>query len=452
MSWPVVALDEVAEIQGGIQKQPKRAPKENFYPFLRVANVTAAGLNLREIHSIELFGDEIKRYRLEAGDLLVVEGNGSASQIGRAAVWDGSIADAVHQNHLIRVRPKPLLDARFLGHVWNSPLVRDELSRVASSTSGLHTLSVAKLKRIVLPLPPSDEQRHIVCVLDDCLSRLEAAKAAVARSVKRLSAMREAFLAVSVRDAQDVVGSRVVPLGELGQVLTGATPLKANKAFYENGTIPWVTSGDLHRGIVAKASQFVTEFALRETNLKLLPPGSLLVAMYGEGRTRGTVAELGISATTNQACAAVVIHDPGLQPWIRLVLDANYNAMRRMAAGGVQPNLNLSLVRSIEVPIPPEPYRDDWLSRLAEIDTTRRRLAQGLQQAQARGEQLRRTILAAAFSGRLTSARADYPMTACLHDQQADQADIGRRHAWPSDHGRDRQLCRPLAVGDAVIG
>jgi type I restriction enzyme S subunit len=157
-----VPLGDLTEIQGGIQKQPKRAPVANAFPFLRVANVTAAGLNLSEVHQIQLFPGELERLRLQRGDLLVVEGNGSASQIGRACSWDGSIDNCVHQNHLIRVRPLAGLLPEYLEIVWNSPGNRSALSRLASSSSGLHTLSVAKLKSLTMPLPDVEVQRRLV--------------------------------------------------------------------------------------------------------------------------------------------------------------------------------------------------------------------------------------------------------------------------------------------------
>jgi type I restriction enzyme, S subunit len=137
---PIASVGEVAEVQGGIQKQPKRKPLKNKYPFLRVANVPRGNLDLDEIHEIELFDGELDRYRLCVGDLLVVEGNGSPEQIGRAAIWHDEIADCVHQNHLIRVRPGPKLDPQYLELVWNSPATAEHLRSVASSTSGLHTL------------------------------------------------------------------------------------------------------------------------------------------------------------------------------------------------------------------------------------------------------------------------------------------------------------------------
>lgn len=192
------ALSEVAEIQGGIQKQPKRRPRKNAYPFLRVANVTASGLDLADVHSVELFGDELERLRLKAGDLLVVEGNGSPSQIGRAALWDGSIEDCVHQNHLIRVRASKMLLPEYLEAVWNSPQNRLLLTNVSSSSSGLHTLSVAKLKALTIPIPDVEAQRTIVYRLEQL--RLERARlgeaiamAQVRRAVLFKSILTQAF-------------------------------------------------------------------------------------------------------------------------------------------------------------------------------------------------------------------------------------------------------------------
>jgi type I restriction enzyme, S subunit len=99
-----------------------------------------------------------------------------------------------------------------------------------------------------------------------------------------------------------------VSVEQLADVGTGATPLRERLDYYESGTIPWVASGALNQLLVTGANEYITEKALSETNAKLFPSGSLLVAMYGEGKTRGKVAELGIDAATNQACAALIFH------------------------------------------------------------------------------------------------------------------------------------------------
>lgn len=188
-------LGEVTAIQGGIQKQQKRAPRSNRYPFLRVANVTASGLDLVDVHEVELFEGELDRFRLEAGDLLVVEGNGSASQIGRAALWDGSIKDSVHQNHLIRVRPLDGLLPTYLEAVWNSPQNRSILTDVASSSSGLYTLSVSKLKALSIPVPTVNRQRELVSKVEEVREAKARLGSAVANAVERNRALRRSLLA-----------------------------------------------------------------------------------------------------------------------------------------------------------------------------------------------------------------------------------------------------------------
>jgi len=192
-------LGDVADIQGGIQKQPKRKPVRNTCPFLRVANVTANGLDLSEVHEIEVFEGEVSNFGLRKDDLLVVEGNGSPSQIGRAAIWDGSIEPCVHQNHLIRVRPKPGLSPAYLEIVWNSPQNREILTAVSSSSSGLHTLSVSKLSQLSIPVPELAQQDAIV-------EEVTAVRASITRLLNRVTdleqesnELRQSLLAAAFR-------------------------------------------------------------------------------------------------------------------------------------------------------------------------------------------------------------------------------------------------------------
>lgn len=190
-------LAELAQVQGGIQKQAKRRPVRNTYPFLRVANVTSAGLDLTDVHEIELFDGELARYRLVEGDLLVVEGNGSPSQIGRAATWDGSIRDCVHQNHLIRVRPGAGLLPGYLESAWNAAGNRRALTAVASSTSGLYTLSVAKLQRLSLRVPPLEDQARVVEEVRAIRSARSALAHALAVGRQRSESLRRSLLAAA---------------------------------------------------------------------------------------------------------------------------------------------------------------------------------------------------------------------------------------------------------------
>lgn len=187
-SWRWAPLSKLAVVKGGIQKQPIRTPKKNAYPYLRVANVLRGRLDLSEVHKFELFGDELDTYRLEPGDLLVVEGNGSSSEIGRSALWGGEIADCVHQNHIIRVRCVSM-EPRFVDLFWNSPIGSREISSLAVTSSGLYSLSTKKVGAIPVPVAPLAEQREIVrrasellTFADNLLRLVEKASHSVERS------------------------------------------------------------------------------------------------------------------------------------------------------------------------------------------------------------------------------------------------------------------------------
>ena len=192
--WAWATVAQLAEIQGGIQKQPKRTPADNPFPFLRVANVLRGSLDLQEVHKIELFSGELNKLRLFSGDLLIVEGNGSPSQIGRMAIWKGEIEDCVHQNHIIRARLYSGLIPQYVESYWNSPIGASEVSKVASSTSGLYTLSVSKVSDLPVPLPPLAEQHRIVAEVERRLSVVQQAEGAVEASLKRAGRLRQSIL------------------------------------------------------------------------------------------------------------------------------------------------------------------------------------------------------------------------------------------------------------------
>jgi type I restriction enzyme S subunit len=204
-SWCWSPLRQLAEIRGGIQKQPKRAPGDNAYPYLRVANVLRGRLELSEIHQFQLFGDELAAYKLEPGDLLVVEGNGSASEIGRSALWHGEIEDCVHQNHIIRVRCVAM-EPRFVDFFWNSPIGSREVAALAVTSAGLYSLSTAKIGSVTVPVAPLDEQREIVRRVEGLLDLADRLLGRVESASVRVDRTSQAVLAKAFRGKLVAVG------------------------------------------------------------------------------------------------------------------------------------------------------------------------------------------------------------------------------------------------------
>jgi type I restriction enzyme S subunit len=192
--WGWVKLKSISDVTGGLTKNQKRNSLPNKLPFLRVANVYFNKLELDEMHEIGLNDSEIERVLLHKGDLLIVEGNGSVDQIGRVAIWNGIIPNCVHQNHLIKARPTSYVNTKFLLYFLMSELGRKFIVQVASSTSGLHTLSISKVEGLFIPLCHIEEQNQVLIELDGKLSALDNLDQTITTALQQSEALRQSIL------------------------------------------------------------------------------------------------------------------------------------------------------------------------------------------------------------------------------------------------------------------
>lgn len=158
--WETRSLGDLADVQGGLQLAPVRDRHPIRVPYLRVANVYRDRLDLREIKEIGCTAAELERVRLLNGDILLVEGHGNRDEIGRAAIWDGSIGNCVHQNHLIRLRlNQQVVEPNYLNAFINSEGGRRQLVGFGKTTSGLNTISVSNVRQVKALLPPLSKQQ-----------------------------------------------------------------------------------------------------------------------------------------------------------------------------------------------------------------------------------------------------------------------------------------------------
>lgn len=182
------------EISGGLTKNSKRGELPLKYPYLRVANVYYNHLDLSEISEIGVTENEVERTTLHQDDLLFVEGNGSKSQIGRVAIWDGSIPNCLHQNHLIKGRPLGNILPKYALFYLISKEGRKQITDIAKSTSGLYTLSTNKIKSLTIPYCNLDEQKNIVQEIESRLSVCDSIEQTVDTALAQAESMRQSIL------------------------------------------------------------------------------------------------------------------------------------------------------------------------------------------------------------------------------------------------------------------
>lgn len=143
-------------------------------------------------------------------------------------------------------------------------------------------------------------------------------------------------------------------LGDKAATTSGSTPSRGQKAYWDPAEIPWIKTGEIAFAPITKSEEYVSSLALKECSLKLLPENSVLIAMYGQGKTRGQSAILKTPATINQACFAILPNDTWEPEFLQLWLMYSYRELRSMSdnRGGNQANLNGDLLNSFKVPAP----------------------------------------------------------------------------------------------------
>lgn len=449
--WEWTTLGEIAEIQGGIQKQGKRRPIRNSFPFLRVANVARGKLHLADVHEIELFEGELERYRLQFGDLLVVEGNGSLDQLGRAAMWRGQVSNCVHQNHLIRARPGRGVDPTYLVHVWNSDLVARQLGQVGASTSGLHTLSVGKLRPIRIPMAPHAEQRRIVAALEDHLSRLDAGSALLVSNSRRLRGLADQLTADALSGTRvEVSNAAADPLDvglqdgelprlpahwrwkrlhEIADVVGGVTKDAKRQSDTDLPEVPYLRVANVQRGRLDLSTVSTIRVPARKVEELALQPGDVLLNEGGDRDklARGWIWEgqLPLCIHQNHVFRAR-IRDGVLDPRI-LAWHANGFGQRWAAANGKQSvnlaSISLSKIRQMPVPVPPESEQAAVVETIEASTAAVSRLEGSIMAGRIQGNRLRRSLLVDAFTGRLVPQDpTDEPASVLLDHIRAERA------------------------------
>ena len=157
-------------------------------------------------------------------------------------------------------------------------------------------------------------------------------------------------------------------LGEIASITAGGTPSRRVPEYWKN-EIPWVTTTEIDFTTITHTEQYISRSGLKNSAAKLLCPGTLLLALYGQGKTRGKVAVLGVEAATNQACASIVLTPSVSRDFVFHFLASRYDAIRGLSNSGSQENLNGQIVKSLLIAFPPTRAEQDAIAgALSEAD------------------------------------------------------------------------------------
>lgn len=199
--WITEELSQVAYVQTGTAKGRRFGTRPVVeLPYLRVANVQAGYLDLSEIKTIEIAEDEVDRYRLHIGDLLLTEG-GDFDKLGRGAVWEGGINPCIHQNHIFAVRfDQNKVLPKFAEYEMQSEYARQYFLKVAKKTTNLASINKTQLSAFLVRYPPTrDEQHKIIAYLDTVRSEIEDMQETQTADSQLIEQLEQSILAQAFR-------------------------------------------------------------------------------------------------------------------------------------------------------------------------------------------------------------------------------------------------------------
>jgi len=316
----IVRLSDVCSLTKGTHSSTKTDPGP--YPLI----VTAKEWLTSADYQIE--GDAV------CVPLISSTGHGRAS-LSRVYCVSGKFAVA---NLLAAVQPRDseVLDTKYLYLVLD--LEKDKLAGLMKGAANV-SMKVEDLAEFQIPLPSIEVQREIVAEIEGYRRVINGARTVLDNYRPHIPIHPN---------------WPMVALENVCSIKSGGTPDRSTESFW-NGDIPWVTTTLIDYGVIDRATEFITAEGLKHSSTWIVPKGTVLMAMYGQGVTRGRVATLGIDAAINQACAVFQIKDDSIDTgYLFRVLQASYEDLRKIsdARGGNQSNLSAQVLKQYLIPIP----------------------------------------------------------------------------------------------------
>lgn len=406
------------------------------FPVLRLTALRKGGINLAERKGGAWTRVDAERFLVRAGDFLVARGNGSLDLVGRGGLVGPDPDPVAFPDTMIRVRPDAeRLEPRYLALAWTAPAARTQIERSARTTAGIYKINQTHLEAIRVPVPPLDEQRRIVDLLEYHLSRLDAADHGLALALAKLNGLRErtivhALTGVDHPERVDAslpdvgasdgelpslpLGWEWARLGDVADVVGGITKdakKQGDPSFVE---VPYLRVANVQRGHLKL--DVVTQIRADPAKAKALrlETGDVLLNEGGDRDklARGWVWEGQIDECIHQNHVfRARLHEPRLDPYF-LSWTGNTFGGRWAERNGKQSvnlaSISLRMIKQMPVIVPAAGEADRVAASLRDQLDSYARLASSLESARERGAALRQSLLAAAFSGRLTGS-ADNP-------------------------------------------
>ena len=361
----IVRLGDFAEFVRGINFKPEDVVSvgaPGTVACMRTKNVQAE-LDLSDVWAVDKSFMRRDNQLLQKGDILVSSAN-SWNLVGKCSWIPALPYQATFGGFVSVLRASSKnLDPRYLYRWFSSNHVQETLRSFGQKTTNISNLNLGRCEELSFPLPPLPEQRRIAAILDQAETLRTQRRAALAQLD---SLAQSLFLDMFGDPARNTLCLPMVALDDLGKWHSGGTPPRGSGHYFE-GDIPWFSSGELDSMYVSNSSEHISEEAVRETSAKLVPAGALMLGMYDTAALKASIAANECSC--NQAIAFSAIRPERAHTvYVYYAIVIGREHFRRLQRGVRQKNLNLSMIREIQIPSPPLPLQQTFATRIQAIE------------------------------------------------------------------------------------
>ncbi|EHR6439373.1 restriction endonuclease subunit S [Vibrio parahaemolyticus] len=369
--WSNVSLKMMIDVRDGTHDTPAYVePSDESYPLVTSKDVTGGYIDLSDCKQISRMDYEliVKRSGVAKGDILMP----MIGTVGSPILLEQEVEIAIKNLALFRTSVGDnKLCRKYLFYFLNSSECSVQFS--LESRGGVQNfVSLGTLRNLGLPLVPRNEQTQIANFLDHETAKIDTLIEKQQQLIKLLKEKRQAVISHAVTKGLNpqapmkdsgVEWCDYIPehwiIGKLGyfaRVGNGATPSRENQSFWNGGTVGWLNSSKVNDVIITEAEQFITPLALAQTSVQPVKANDLVIAITGEGQTRGRVAICQLEATINQHLASIRIYDDCLHhEFLFLWLSANYERIRfeSTGAGSTKGAITCGDIKSYPIVIAP---------------------------------------------------------------------------------------------------
>ena len=360
----MVKLGDIATYVNGYAFKPDDRGDYGL-PIIRIQDLTG---NTYDLGFYD--GDYPKKIEINNGDILI---SWSAS----LGVYEWKRGKALLNQHIFKVVFDKEVDVSKKYFVYAVKYKLEELSRKSHGATMKHVIK-KDFDNTKIPFPSFVRQKEIA-------ERLEKTSKIISGRKKQLQKLDELIQARFVEMFGGLHNSKLYPyvsIETFTDVTSGGTPNRNTKEYWENGNIRWVKTTELHNNFITDTEEYITRKGIDNSSAKVIPAHSILVAMYGQGKTRGMTGYLLKECTTNQACACILPCKRVDQKYLWYYMILSYDKLRGMAKGGNQPNLNIGIIKRFQVLVPPIELQSQFADFVNQVNKSKVEIQQALEKTQ----------------------------------------------------------------------